>query len=69
MEILDAILNINPNYFIIGLLAIFFTMEQVSGTPFSFKQRGNHLFHNILFQIVLTILNVFFVSIQVYCIE
>ncbi len=69
MEIIDTILKINPNYIIIGLLAIFFTLEQVSGTPFSFKQRGNHLFQNILFQIVLMILNIFFVSIQVYCID
>lgn len=69
MEIIDTILKINPNYIIIGLLAIFFTLEQVSGTPFSFKQRGNHLFQNILFQIVLIILNIFFVSIQVYCID
>lgn len=69
MEILDTILNINPNYIIIGLLAIFFTLEQVSGTPFSFEQRGKHLFQNILFQIVLTVLNIWFVSIQVYCIE
>jgi len=69
MEVLNAILNINPNYLIIGLLVVFFTLEQVSGTPFSFKDRGKHLFQNILFQIVLTILNIFFVSVQVYCIE
>jgi len=69
MEILNTILNINPNYIIIGLLVVFFTLEQISGTPFSFKKRGKHLFQNMLFQIVLTILNIFFVSIQVYCIE
>jgi len=69
MEVLNAILNINPNYLIIGLIVVFFTLEQVSGTPFSFKDRGKHLFQNILFQIVLTILNIFFVSVQVYCIE
>lgn len=68
MEILDILLNINPNYMIIGLLAVFFTLEQVSATPFSFKQRGKHLFQNLLFQIVLTFLNLFFVSIQVYSI-
>lgn len=69
MEILDILLNINPNYMIIGLLVVFFTLEQVSATPFSFKQRGKHLFQNLLFQIVLTLLNLFFVSIQVYSIE
>lgn len=69
MEMLDKILSVNPNYIIIGLLAVFFTLEQVSGTPFSLKKRGNHLFQNILFQITLTILNIFFISVQVYCIE
>ncbi len=69
MEVLDKILSIDPNYVIIGLLAVFFTLEQVSGTPFSFKRRGDHLFQNILFQITLTALNLFFVTVQVYCIE
>lgn len=69
MEILDKILRIDPNYFIIGLLAVFFTLEQVSGTSFSFKKRGHHLLQNLFFQITLTLLNIFFVSIQVYCID
>ncbi len=69
MEILDKILSVNPNYIIIGLLAAFFTLEQVSGSNFSLKKRGSHLFQNILFQIALTILNLFFVSVQVYCME
>lgn len=68
-EILNTILNINQNYLIIGLLVIFFTLEQVSTTPFRFKQRGKHLLENSLFQIVLTGLNIFFVAIQVYSIE
>ncbi len=69
MEILDKILSINPNYFIIGFLAVFFTLEQISKTSFSLKKRGYHLFQNSLFQITLVILNLFFVSVQVYCIE
>lgn len=69
MELLDKILSIDPNYIIIGLLSVFFTLEQVAGTRFSFKRRGNHLFQNALFQVTLTALNVFFVSVQVYCIE
>lgn len=68
-EILNTILNINQNYLIIGLLVVFFTSEQVSTTPFRFKQRGRHLLENSLFQIVLTGLNIFFVAIQVYSIE
>ncbi|MBN8663557.1 MAG: sterol desaturase family protein [Chitinophagales bacterium] len=68
-EILNTILNTNQNYLIIVLLVIFFTLEQVSTTPFRFKQRGKHLLENSLFQIVLTGLNIFFVAIQVYSIE
>lgn len=68
-EILNTILNINQNYLIIGLLVVFFTLEQVTTTPFRFKQRGKHLLENSLFQIVLTGLNIFFVAIQVYSIE
>lgn len=68
-EILNTILNINQNYLIIGLLVVFFTLEQVSTTPFRFKQRGKHLLENSLFQIVLTVLNIFFVAAQVYSIE
>lgn len=69
MELLDEILSIDPNYLIIGLLVVFFTLEQVSVNPFLFKKRGKHLFQNILFQITLTVLNIFFVSFQIYCIE
>ncbi len=69
METLSRILDIDQNYLIIGLLVIFFSLEQISKTPFQFKNRGQHLFQNILFQITLTILNIFFITIQVYCID
>lgn len=69
MEILDKILNVDPNYIIIGLLAFFFTLEQILDIPFSFKKRGEHLFQNILFQIVFFVINLFFISILIYCIE
>jgi len=69
MEILHSLLSINPNYIIIALLAVFFTLEQISGTPFVFKKRGKHLFQNLLFQITLTVLNILFVTLQVYGIE
>ena len=69
MEVLNTILNIDPNYIIIGLLAFFFTLEQVAGNPFSFKQRGKHMLQNLLFQIVIFAINIFFLSILIYCIE
>lgn len=69
MEILDKLLSIDPNYIIIGLLAFFFSLEQILNNPFSFKKRGEHLFQNILFQIVFFIINLFFITILIYCIE
>jgi len=48
---------------------LFFTLEQVLKTPFDFKKRGQHLFQNSLFQITLVILNIGFVTLQVYSID
>jgi len=69
MKLLNYILSIDPNYIIIGLLAFFYTLEQLFDNPFPFKQRGLHLFQNILFQIVFFAVNLFFFSILVNCIE
>ncbi|WP_304236877.1 sterol desaturase family protein [Jiulongibacter sediminis] len=69
MEVLNTILDTDPNYIIIGLLAFFFTMEQFAENPFQFNQRGKHLFQNILFQLVFFGINLFFFSILVYLIE
>jgi len=69
MELLNKILQIDPNYLIIGLLLLFFSLEQFLETPFVFKKRGQHLFQNILFQITLVALNLFFITFQIYSIE
>lgn len=69
MELLNQLLEINPNYIIIGLLVFFFTLEQVLKTPFQFKKRGQHLLQNIFFQITLVLLNVFFIALVVNAIE
>lgn len=69
MDLLNKLLGINPNYIVIGLIAFFFSLEQLLKSPFIFKKRMNHLFQNVLFQIVLVALNVFFVTFQVFSIE
>ena len=69
MEKLNVLLNINPNYIIIGLLVVFFTLEQTINTPFQFKNRSRHLLQNALFQVVYVICNIFFATFQVYCID
>jgi sterol desaturase/sphingolipid hydroxylase (fatty acid hydroxylase superfamily) len=69
METLNKLLAIDANYILIGFLVIFFTIEQIINTPFNFSKRPRHLFHSLMFQIVLIICNIFFVVFQVYCIE
>lgn len=69
MDLLNKLLGIDPNYIVIGLIAFFFSLEQIMKSPFNFKKRINHLFQNVLFQIILVILNIFFVTFQVFAIE
>lgn len=69
MDLINKLLGIDPNYIVIGLIAFFFSLEQIMQSPFSFKKRINHLFQNVLFQIILVFLNIFFVTFQVFSIE
>ena len=69
MDLLNKLLSIDPNYIVIGLIVFFFSLEQIMKSPFNFKNRINHLFQNVLFQVVLVILNIFFVTFQVFSIE
>jgi len=69
MDLLNKLLGIDPNYIVVGLIAVFFSLEQLLKSPFNFKNRISHLFQNVLFQIILVILNIFFVTFQVFSIE
>jgi len=69
MDLLNQLLEIDPNYMIIGLIAFFFSLEQLVKSPFSYKKRISHLFQNVLFQLLLVGLNIFFVTFQVFSIE
>ena len=69
MEKLQALLNIDSNYIVIGLLVILYTMEQILNRPFRFSKRPRHLLNNILFQIAFLIANYFFAIFQVFCIQ
>ncbi|PIB34463.1 fatty acid hydroxylase [Reichenbachiella sp. 5M10] len=69
MDFLNKLLGINPNYIVIGFIAFFFSLEQITKTPFTFPSRIKHLLQNIQFQLVLIILNLFFVTFQVFIIQ
>lgn len=69
MEKIQALLNIDPNYIIIGLLVILYTMEQVFNRPFRFDKRPQHLLNNIIFQVAFFVANYLFALFQVFCIS
>jgi len=69
METIDYLLAIDLNYIVIGLIAVFFTLEQILNTQFSFKNRGMHMWHAFLFQAVFFIVNLFYATVSVFAIE
>lgn len=69
MEIFNKILAIDLNYIIIGLIAFFFTLEQVVATPFKFQKRAQHLFQNTLFMVVFILINILWATVIVLSVE
>ena len=69
MEKLQALLAINQNYIVAGLLLLLYTLEQVLNTPFRFRKRPQHLLNNALFQITFVVAGYFFAMFQVTTIE
>ncbi|HET7896606.1 MAG TPA: sterol desaturase family protein [Flavisolibacter sp.] len=69
MEKLQALLAINQNYLIAGLLLLLYVLEQTLNTPFRFRKRPQHLLNNVLFQITFMVAGYFFALYQVTTIE
>ena len=69
MKTLEYLLSIDLNYIVIGLIVIFFTLEQVLSTQFSFQKRGQHFWNSFLFQVVFLVVNLFWATVTVLSIE
>jgi sterol desaturase/sphingolipid hydroxylase (fatty acid hydroxylase superfamily) len=69
MQTIEYLLSIDLNYIVIGLIAVFFTLEQILSTQFPFQKRGYHFWNSFLFQVVFLIGNVFWAIVFVFCIE
>ncbi len=69
MEILNKLLAIDLNYIIIGMIALFFTLEQILDPQFKFKKRVNHLFQNVLLLVVFLLANILWATVIVFSIE
>jgi len=69
MEILKKLLAIDLNYILIGMMVIFYSLEQIINTQFKFNKRPQHLLNNVWFQVVFYVCNIFYATITVFSIE
>ena len=69
MKTLTQLLSIDLNYIIIGLMVVFFTLEQVAATQFNYSKRSQHLVNNILFQGIFLLGNILWATLAVFSIE
>lgn len=61
--------SIDGNYITIALIALFYSLEQLLGTPFKFDRRWQHFFNNLLFQVAFFFANLVVAAIQVVIIN
>ena len=64
-NIINSINSIDGNYIIIFLIALFYSLELLLGTPFKFDSRLSHFFNNFLFMIAFYFANIAFAIVQV----
>ena len=69
MDTLNKLLSIDLNYIIIGMMVLFYSLEQILKTQFTFDKRPQHLWHNILFLLVFYLANLLWATVTVFSIE
>jgi sterol desaturase/sphingolipid hydroxylase (fatty acid hydroxylase superfamily) len=69
METVNKLLAIDLNYFIIGLIALFYCLELIADRKVKFNKKANHLVHNILFYVVFFLANILWATVVVYSVE
>lgn len=69
MDTLNKLLSVDLNYILIGMMVLFYSLEQILNTQFKFRKRPQHLFHNILFQFVFYFGNLLWATVTVFSIE
>jgi sterol desaturase/sphingolipid hydroxylase (fatty acid hydroxylase superfamily) len=69
MELINKLLAINSNYILIGLMILFYSLEQLLGNQFTFDKRPQHLFQNSLFYLVFFLLGILWSYVTVFSVE
>ena len=69
MKLLQFLLEINPNYIIIALIVLFYSLEQLFNPQFKFDRMQHHLLQNVLMWVTFVIGNFFWAAVTVFSIE
>lgn len=69
MDTLNKLLSMDSNYLLVGLIVVFYAMEQLFATQFKFEKRPVHFFHNFMMVVVFMACNIFWVTVMVNAIE
>lgn len=69
METLNKLLAIDINYIVVGLIVIFYAMENLFATQFSYTKMHQHLLHNVLMQAAIYLGSLITAIIVVNCIQ
>jgi sterol desaturase/sphingolipid hydroxylase (fatty acid hydroxylase superfamily) len=69
METLNKLLAIDINYIVVGLIVIFYAMENLFATQFRYAKMHQHLLHNVLMQAAIYLGSLITAIIVVNCIQ
>ncbi len=69
MELLNQLLAINPNYILIGLMVLFYSMEHLLPVQFKFNRRPQHLAHSLVLGVIFVIVSFFWATVTVFSIN
>ena len=69
MELLNQLLAINPNYILIGLMVLFYSMEHLLPVEFKFNRRPQHLAHSVVLGVIFVIISFFWAIVTVFSID
>ena len=69
MELINQLLAIKPNYILIGLMVLFYSMEHLLPVEFKFKRRPQHLAHSMVLGFIFVIVSFFWATVSVFSIE
>lgn len=69
MDTLQWLINIDQNYFLAGLIVLFYSLETILNTPFKYDRRHRHLLQNLLFQVPFFIANYFWAFFLVFAVS